>query len=47
MRFLGVHQLFLNAFAIARSPTLSLRGPIAPLTILDAMDGLTFEAYII
>lgn len=26
---------------------LSLRGPIAPLTILGAMDGLTFEAYII
>ncbi|ASC70592.1 hypothetical protein XM38_015320 [Halomicronema hongdechloris C2206] len=26
---------------------LSLRGPIAPLTILAAMDGLTFEAYII
>jgi transposase len=26
---------------------LSLRGPIAPLTILGAMDGLTFETYII
>jgi len=26
---------------------LSLRGPIAPLTLLGAMDGLTFEAYII
>lgn len=26
---------------------LSLRGSIAPLTILGAMDGLTFEAYII
>lgn len=26
---------------------LSLRGPIAPLTIAGAMDGLTFEAYII
>jgi transposase len=26
---------------------LSLRGPIAPLTILGAMDGLTFEAYLI
>ena len=26
---------------------LSLEGPIAPLTILGAMDGLTFEAYII
>lgn len=27
--------------------TLSLRGPLASLTILGAMDGLTFEAYII
>jgi transposase len=26
---------------------LSLRGPIAPLTSLGAMDGLTFEAYLI
>jgi transposase len=32
---------------VSLANALSLRGPIAPLTILGAMDGLTFEAYII
>jgi len=32
---------------VSLANALSLRGPIAPLTIFGAMDGLTFEAYII
>jgi transposase len=32
---------------VSLANALSLQGPIGPLTILGAMDGLTFEAYII
>jgi transposase len=32
---------------VSLANALSLRGPLAPLTVLGAMDGLTFEAYII